>query len=96
MTRTIPPGTPYSQPFWLQKPHAGDTYDISDQEQIGLADSPPVLAAGFVLDFNGTTVKLKRPVQYRYVDPTHGELTRPLAIVPAVAVDLSEPVRSIS
>jgi len=88
----IPPGTPYSQPFWLRKPHAGDTYDIAEQEQIGLADSPPLLNAEFELDFSGTNVRLKRPVQYRYVDPTQGELTRPVVIVPAVAVDLSEPV----
>jgi hypothetical protein len=88
----IPSGTPYSQPFWLHKPHAGDTYDISDQAQIGLADSSPVLNAKFELDFSGTTVKLQRPVQYRYVDPTQGELTRPVVIVPPVAVNLSEPV----
>src|SRR5579872_4762439 len=92
LTTTIPPGAPYSQPFWLQKPHAGDTYDISDEEQIGLADSPPVFTADFTFDFGGTAVTLKRPVQYRYVDPTQGELTRRVVIVPAVAVDLSEPV----
>ena len=92
VTRTIPPDMPYSQPFWLQKPHSGDTYDIPDQEWIGLADSPPLLTADFAFDFGGTKVRLKRPVEYRYVDPTQGELTRPVVIVPAVAVDLSEPV----
>jgi LmbE family N-acetylglucosaminyl deacetylase len=90
--RTIPADAPYSQPYWLRRAHAGDTYDISDQEQIGLADSPPVFTAEFDFDFSGTKVTLERPVQYRYVDPTQGELTRPVVIVPEVAVDLSEPV----
>ena len=56
--------------------------------QIGLADTPPLLTAEFELDFSGTSVTLKRPVHYRYVDPTEGELTRALVIVPAVAVNL--------
>lgn len=92
VTGKIPPGAPYSQPFWLQKAHAGDTYDVAGQEWIGPADSPPVITADFTFDFGGTKVRLKRPVQYRYVDPTQGEMTRGVVIVPPVAVDLSEPV----
>ncbi len=92
LTWTIPPDTPYSQPFWLRKPPVGDTYDISDQKLIGLADSPPEFMARFTLEFSGTSVTLHRPVHYRYVDPTEGELTRAVDIVPAVAVDLPERV----
>jgi LmbE family N-acetylglucosaminyl deacetylase len=92
MTWTIPPGTQYSQPFWLRKPSVGNTYDIAGQELIGLADSPPEFVASFTLDFSGTSVTLTRPVHYRYVDPTEGELTRAVAVVPAVAVDLPENV----
>lgn len=70
----------------------GNTYDIADQELIGLADSPPEFVARFTLDFSGTSVTLRRPVYYRYVDPTEGELTRAVVVVPAVAVDLPESV----
>ena len=38
----------------------------------------------------GVDIELARPVQYRYVDRSFGELVRPLTIVPAVAVDLRE------
>jgi LmbE family N-acetylglucosaminyl deacetylase len=89
---TIPAYTPYSQPFWLSDPPAGNTYAIADQELIGLADSPPALMAAFTFDFNGTSVTLERPVRYRYVDPTEGELTRAVIVVPAVTVNLSESV----
>ena len=92
MTWTVPAGASYSQPFWLRKPPAGNTYDISDQEMIGVADSPPELVATFSFDFDGAEVTLHRPVHYRYVDPTGGELTRAVVIVPEVTVDLAERV----
>ncbi len=90
LTWTIPLDTPYSQPFWLRKAPMGNTYDIADQELIGVPDSPPVFTARFTLDFSGTSVTLQRPVHYRYVDPTEGELTRAVVVVPPVAVNLSE------
>ena len=89
---TAPADCPYSQPYWLRKPHTGDTYDIDDPQQNGLADTPPLLTAQFLLNFEGTSVALKREVQYRYVDPTEGELTRAVVVVPAVAVNLPERV----
>ena len=89
---TAPADCPYSQPYWLRKPHSGDTYDIEDQQLIGLADTPPLLTAQFLLNFDGTSVAIKRPVQYRYVDPTEGEHTRAVVVVPAVAVNLPERV----
>jgi LmbE family N-acetylglucosaminyl deacetylase len=89
---TVPLDCPYSQPYWLRKPHTGDLYEIDDQESIGLADTPPLLTAQFTLSFGGTSVTLGRPVHYRYVNPTEGELTRRLVVVPLVAIDLPEPV----
>jgi LmbE family N-acetylglucosaminyl deacetylase len=88
LTWTVPHNEAYSQPYWLRKPHAGDLYEIEQQQLIGRADSAPVLTAQFTLDFDGTPVTLSTPVRYRYVDNTEGELTRPLVIVPPVAVDL--------
>ncbi|MBZ5592003.1 MAG: PIG-L family deacetylase [Acidobacteriia bacterium] len=87
-----PADCPYSQPYWLRKPHSGDTYEVDDQRQIGLADTPPLLTAQFLVNFDGASIALKRPVQYRYVDPTEGELTRAVVVVPAVAVNLPERV----
>jgi len=88
----VPADQAYSQPYWLRKPHAGDTYEIEDQRSIGMADTPPVLTAEFGLRFHDVGITLRRPVHYRYVDPTEGELTRPLVVAPQVAVSLPEPV----
>jgi len=88
----VPADCPYSQPFWLRQTHKGDTYEIDDQQWVGLADTPPLLMAEFMLNFQGTNVTLKRPVQFRYVNPTEGELTRAVIVVPAVGINLPEPI----
>jgi LmbE family N-acetylglucosaminyl deacetylase len=91
-TWEVPADAHYSQPFWLQKPHAADTYDVTDQNLIGAADDVPWLTANFTFDFGGASITLRRPVHFRYVDPTEGEMTRAVVIVPPVAVNLAEHV----
>jgi len=93
ITYPIPADHPYSQPFWLVKPKQGDTYTIDDQRLIGRPDTPPVLEARFRLIARGAQIVLTRPVQYRYTDRIQGDLTRPLVVVPAVAVNMTESVR---
>jgi LmbE family N-acetylglucosaminyl deacetylase len=89
---TVPADEPYSQPFWLRQPRKGDTYVIDDQEMVGRADSPALLQARFRLQAGSEEIELVRPVVHRYVDRVEGEATRPLTVVPPVAVSISEPV----
>ena len=86
----IPTAAPYSQPFWLIEPRHSDRYVISDQRLIGRAAPLPAYNAGLELEMSGVRVHIDCPVHYRYVDHVRGELTRPLEIVPAVAVNLPE------
>ena len=91
-TRTVPAAQPYSQPYWLMKPPAGDVYSVDDQMLIGLPDTPPVLQVRLKLTVEGAPIELVRPVHYRYADHAEGERTRPFVVVPVVAVDLPESV----
>jgi LmbE family N-acetylglucosaminyl deacetylase len=88
---TIPPGTKYSQPFWLAAPHSLNHYEFTDQQLVGRADTVPVMTATFEVSTGTQRISLTRPVHYRYVDRLRGELVRPLTIVPAVALNLSQP-----
>ena len=88
-TVEVPAAQPYSQPYWLAKPPAGDVYTVDDQTLIGLADTPPVLQLRALLTVEGTPIEVVRPVHYRYGDRAEGERTRPLIVVPAVAVNLT-------
>jgi LmbE family N-acetylglucosaminyl deacetylase len=91
-TWTAPADAPYSQPYWLIEPQQGETYTVRDQLLVGLPENPPLLRAQWGLASGSSTIAITRPVRYDYVDNTRGELHRPIAIVPPVAVAFSEPV----
>ena len=90
--RQIPVSQPYSQPYWLAQPPAGSVYSVPDQRLIGLADTPPILKVRLRFTADGTPFEVTRPVEYRYADRAEGARVRPIAVVPAVAVDLPNPV----
>jgi len=89
---TIPPEQPYSQPYWLIKPSSGFTYAVEDQALVGMPETPPVLRARIIIQAGSQEIEFIRPVVRRYVDRVAGETTRPLVVVPPVAVSISEPV----
>jgi LmbE family N-acetylglucosaminyl deacetylase len=88
----VPAAQPYTQPYWLVKPPDHDLYTVDDQRLIGLADTPAVARVRVTLKVGGASVELITPVHHRYADRALGERTRPLAIVPAVAVNLPDTV----
>jgi hypothetical protein len=54
-------------------------------------ENPPVLERTVALRIGSQEIHLVRPVKYRYVDRLRGDLLRPLAVTPAVALNLSDP-----
>jgi len=91
-SRDVPSSQPYSQPYWLRQPPSGDVYTVDDYSVLGLADTPPVARVRVRLLLAGTAIELVRPVGYRYASRAEGERTRPLAVVPPVAVNLPQQV----
>lgn len=85
----VPAQQAYSQPYWLAKPVQGALYSVPDQKLIGVPENPPALRARFRLRAGQEAIEITRPVHYRYVDSLRGEVIRPLAIVPPVAVQVS-------
>jgi LmbE family N-acetylglucosaminyl deacetylase len=84
----VPARQPWSQPFWLREPHNEFTYTISDQTLIGRADILPEVVARFDFNLNSNAFSVTRPIHYRYADPATGELIRPVAVQPPIAVEL--------
>jgi LmbE family N-acetylglucosaminyl deacetylase len=91
-TRQVPAAQPYSQPYWLARPPAGSVYTVEDQRLIGMADTPPILQVRLRFTADGTPFEVTQPVEYRYADRAEGARVRPIAVVPAVAVDLPNAV----
>ncbi len=95
LTYQVPIDQPYSGPYWLARPHGFNYYEL----QGGYADTPenePVAVARFTVRFGEDNrlrdgeIELVRPIHYRYIDRTRGELVRPLAIVPPAAVEVPQ------
>jgi LmbE family N-acetylglucosaminyl deacetylase len=84
----IPANAPFSQPYWLREPKQGDTYAVSNQLEIGLAENPPLLRAHFHLRVASETIEVVRPVVHRYIERSQGELTRAVIVEPPVAFQL--------
>jgi LmbE family N-acetylglucosaminyl deacetylase len=90
LTATISEHQPLSQPYWLVEPKQGDTYTISNQLDVGLAENPPLFNAHFHLRIESEDVEVVRPVAYRYIERAQGELTRPVVVEPPVALQWSQ------
>ncbi len=87
MELQVPASQPYSQPYFLVKPPLSGSYDVENQELIGLPDTP-VERLRFSLVVAGSPIEITRPVVYRYNERLQGEKMRTLAVVPEVSVDV--------
>ena len=87
----MPADEPYSQPYWLVEPPDGWLYRVPNPREIGDPENPPVLESHFHVQIDGADLDLTRAAAYRYIDHIYGETVRPLAVVPMVAVNFSDP-----
>jgi hypothetical protein len=71
-----------SQPYWLVYPLQGGTFDVRDQTLIGKAWNDPSFQASFTINIDGQDFVVKRPVQYRYIDPVKGDTYQPIPVLP--------------
>lgn len=91
-TMKVPAIPEMTQPYWLQKPLDHGSFDVTDQQLIGRAQNAAPFKATFVLDFFGQEISVNRPVQYKYTDPARGELYEPLAVIPALEIQMAPSV----
>ena len=78
----IPANAEYTNPYWLEKPIESGRFQVNDLKKIGQADVSPALVAQLKFSIQGTPCSVELPLEYRWVDPSRGELVRPLVIMP--------------
>ncbi|RYY29636.1 MAG: LmbE family protein [Sphingobacteriaceae bacterium] len=88
----LPATLHYTQPYWLEKSQQKGLFTVTDQQLIGLPESPVQLTAEFTIEVEGKTFTYTRPWLYKYTDPVEGELFRSFEIRPDVTVNLTERV----
>lgn len=84
---------PVSQPYWLTAPMKDmGTFDVTNYQFIGGANSPPPFTAQFTFTLNGMELVVNKPIQYKYIDLVRGEIFQPLNVIPRVVVALDKNV----
>ncbi len=81
---------PVSQPYWLTENGSLGMFKVDDQKLIGMPENAPVLEASFSLDIGDEKFNYTTAIIYKWNDPVKGELYRPFAIIPEVAVNIEE------
>lgn len=88
----VPMKFPITQPYWLIEPAEKGFYKVSDEKLIGLPFQPEAFQAEFTFDIAGDIVKFDKPVIYKYVEPSIGEIYQPFIVRPEVMVNFKEHV----
>ncbi|WP_462260896.1 PIG-L family deacetylase [Ferruginibacter sp.] len=90
----IEPTAKLSQPYWLEKEMNHGSFNVTDQQLIGKAESDP-LSVTFSMMIEGKEFTFTKPIRYKYTDPVKGEIYEPVNIIPAFSV-VSVPEVSVS
>ena len=87
VSQAIAVDQPASQPIWLQEHGQGGMYTANRRELFDAPDLPPLVRVWFQVGIGDTQIELERSVRYGYERAGERELTRPLMVVPPVAVN---------
>jgi LmbE family N-acetylglucosaminyl deacetylase len=71
-----------SQPYWLVEPKLEGMFVVKDQALIGKAENDPVFECTVQLNIENQPIDFTIPVQYKYTDPTKGDVYQPIAVIP--------------
>ena len=89
----VPAGAPPTQPYWMAPGPSPGQGPAAPPELAGLPEAPSRFTCAFRVAVGGASLDFTVPVRYRFRDPVLGERYQPLAVLPAVMVNLAEPVQ---
>lgn len=81
-----------SSPYYLQEKGSLGMYKVSDENLIGLPESPPPYSVLFNVNIAGQDFHFEKPAVYKYNDPAKGETYKPFVILPEASVNVEEKV----
>jgi LmbE family N-acetylglucosaminyl deacetylase len=85
----VPFTKPISQPYWLEDEMDKGSFNVGDQQLIGLPENRPSFTADVELEISGVNFVYTVPVQYKHTDPVKGELFQPIVVAPQVSINTS-------
>ncbi len=82
----------YTAPYWLENKGTLGMYKVTNQQLIGLPETPRSLSVNFNLNIDNTPITFTKNVIYRYSKPDKGELYKPFEIIPEASVKIAQKV----
>jgi len=89
----IPQNLEYTEPYWLRKEGTVGMYRVDEQERIGLPDIIRQLKVRFEIIINNVNIPFEKEIIYKYNDPVHGEVYKPLDVVPTATTSIVDKVK---
>ena len=87
---TIAKDAKMTQPYWLQKERNGEMFDWPTTDDQTLPFSPPDVVATTIFSIGGVEIPISQPLQYRFADPSRGEIRRNVNVVPAISIEVDK------
>ena len=75
--------TAISQPYWLVQPKTEGMFMVNDYSFIGKAENDPTFSITAHLNIEGVDFSFVQPIQYKFTDPTKGDVYQPIAVIPS-------------
>jgi LmbE family N-acetylglucosaminyl deacetylase len=77
---------PFTQPYWLQQPRQGDRFVWPAGSAANMPFDAALMVTRGEIDYQGTSIVLSRPAEFRKIDDIYGELRSFVKVVPALSV----------
>lgn len=88
----IPMDINYTSAYWLTDQGTLGMYKVENPLDIGKPETPRLIKAIFLVDFEGYTIQIEKNVVFKRNDPVKGEVYKPFEIVPVVTTSLADKV----
>ena len=92
VTRTLPAGTPLTEPYWLREDGTPGMFRVDDPTLIGRPENPPSVPVEDVFRVGGQTLVVPDRAVFVTSDPARGVVLRPVDVVPPVTLSLGSQV----
>lgn len=83
---------PITQPYWLIEKSEKGFYKVANEELVGAPFQPPAVEVNFTYEINNQAFNFKKPIIYKYVEPSIGEIYQPFIVRPEISVNFKESV----
>ena len=83
---------PITQPYWLVAPKTEGMFVVQDQTLVGKAENEPPFSLQMNYTIDGQIFQKRVPIQFKYLDPTKGEVYQPIVVLPKKEV---APIKSV-